>query len=159
MAEFLAVEAAEQIERGLSLVRDRTSHLDPVRETPGVFLERSESAYLAGALGLALIGKTGNPAVAWARWRQVTHLSIARKFDAAARMLGIPYALVRLIGMNHRNGIRASEIACALRAGSLGLSLRKGAVAWSDQAESVDTIDIDDTPRFLTFGGSSRVPG
>ncbi len=123
MAEFLAITIAEWIERGLELV---TNHADGglrVRESQRAFLELAGTTYRAGSLGLALIGKDGDPQVALMRWMQVSGSSLADQLEAAARLLGIPVALARLVELNHRGGITARVIAKNLRAGTLGMAM------------------------------------
>ncbi len=122
MAELMAIEMAELIERGLAFA----THLHPddlrVRERPNVFLERVDTLYQASALGLALIGRTGDPRVAFHRWSEVSNSSPAGRFEAAARLLGISVALARLIEANHSYGLKAIAISRELRMGTLCLA-------------------------------------
>ena len=121
MAEFMAIEVAEYIERGQQFVL--RSHAS-VRETPLCILDFLGRTYYASVLGLALIGKYRDPHAALKGWQQVSNTSPAGKFVAAAGLLGISVALARLIELNHRNGVPASEIAGSLRIGNLCLSFR-----------------------------------
>jgi hypothetical protein len=123
MAEFMAIEVAEYIERGLD-VANRPKGGFRVRETPLAFLDLRRQTCHAGALGLALIGKAGDPQAALEGWLQISNISSAGKFATAAGLLGISVGLARLVEMNHRNGVPATEIACSLRIGTLGLSFR-----------------------------------
>ncbi|SPE43248.1 hypothetical protein SBA3_860017 [Candidatus Sulfopaludibacter sp. SbA3] len=124
MAEFMAIEVAEYIERGLDAVANRPRGGFRILETPHAFLDLFGHAYHAGALGLAVIGKAGDPQAALAEWLQVSNTSPAGKFVAAAGLLGISVGLLRLVELNHRNGVPAAEIAIGLRIGNLGLSFR-----------------------------------
>lgn len=124
MAEFMAIEVAENIERGLDSVANRPKSGFRVRENPFAFLDLLGHTYHAGALGLAFIGKAGDPRVALDGWMQVSNVSPAGKFAAAAGLLGISVGLARLVELNHRNGVPAAEIAGSLRIGALGLSFR-----------------------------------
>ncbi|HTX38790.1 MAG TPA: hypothetical protein VME43_27375 [Bryobacteraceae bacterium] len=145
MAEFLAITIAEWIERGLELVTSRADGGLRVRESQRAFLELAGTTYRAGSLGLALIGKDGDPQVALQRWIQVSGNSLADQLEAAARLLGIPVALARLVELNHRGGITARVIAKNLRAGTLGMAMvadhpaiaRPAAAALADLQASV----------------------
>jgi hypothetical protein len=110
----MAIEAAELIESGLACAH--------VEETPRIFLEFVNSVYRAGVVGLALIGRTGDPANALRQWTEVSNTSPAGRFEAAAHLLGISVALVRLIEANHNNGLPANVIARSLRTGTLSLA-------------------------------------
>ena len=94
MPEYVAIELAEYIERGLEFSNGRFRD--------------------AGALELAIIGKFGSP-------RRATDPGVDSA--AAARMLGIPVTLARLVELN--DGMPAIEIAAGLRAGSLTVSSRR----------------------------------
>ena len=122
MAEFLAIEMAEWIERGLEFAAGAEDGAR-VRESPRAFLEFVAPAYRAGPLGLALIGRDGDPETALHRWLKVAENSPAGRMEAAARLLGIPVALARLVELNHRGGIPARAIARCLRAGALGMAM------------------------------------
>lgn len=128
MAEFMAIEVAEYIERGLDTVANRSRGGFRVVETPLAFLDLFGHSYHAGALGLAFIGKAGDPRAALDGWLQVSNTSPAGKFEAAAGLLGISVGLARLVELNHRNGVPATEIAGSLRIGTLGLSFRTRSV-------------------------------
>jgi len=143
MAEFTAIEVAEYIERGLELAGVRSA--GRCRETHSAFLYLVGRTYCAGALGLALIGKAGDPKAALDSWLRVSNVCPAARFAAAAGLLGISEGLARLIELNHRNGVPAAEIAGCLRIGTLGLSFRsrpaeppltKTAEASSDREEA-----------------------
>lgn len=120
----MSIEIAEYIERGLEALAGRPHGGIRVVETPCAFLDLSGHTYCAGALGLALIGKAGSPQAAFEAWQQVSNTSPAGRFDAAAGLLGISVGLARLVEINHRNGVPASEIAGSLRIGTLSLSFR-----------------------------------
>ncbi len=137
MAECVAIEVAEYIEHGLEFAGRRARNAGRVVETPGIFLDAAETTYYAGALGLALMGKTGDPQKALSDWKQVSNTSPAGKFQAAADLLGITLALARLIELNHQNGVPALEIAGGLRTGSLSLSFRRATAP----ARMVDSPD------------------
>lgn len=124
MAEFMSIEIAEYIERGLVALSGRTHGGFRIVETPCTFLDLCERTYCAGALGLALIGKAGEPQAALHAWLQVSNTSPAGKFEAAAALLGISVGLARLVEINHRNGVPAAEIAGSLRIGTLSLTFR-----------------------------------
>ena len=121
MAEYLAVEAAELIERGLTFVELRGSQPLCMREGITAFLKRDSQGISASALGLALVGRFGGPGAALESWRPFESQSRSARYEAAARLLGIPLPLVRLIELNHAGGAPAAEIAVNLRLGSLGL--------------------------------------
>ena len=120
----MSIEIAEYIERGLGALSGRTHGGFRIVETPCVFLDLSGRTYCAGALGLALIGKAGDPQAALDAWLQVSNTSPAGKFEAASALLGISVGLARLVEINHRNGVPAAEIAGSLRIGTLSLSFR-----------------------------------
>ena len=120
----MSIEIAEYIERGLASMGGRPHGGVRIVETPCVFLELCGRTYGAGALGLALIGKTGNPQAALEAWLQVSNSSPAGRFEAAAALLGISVGLARLVEINHRNGVPAGEIAGSLRSGTLSLAFR-----------------------------------
>lgn len=122
MAEFMAVEIAELIEKGLAFATDRAPGGLRVQETPNVFLAHTESVYHAGALGLALIGRAGDPGLAFRKWTAVSNTSPAGRFETVARLLGISVAFARWIDANHSNGLKAAAIACELRIGTLGMA-------------------------------------
>jgi hypothetical protein len=122
MAELMAIEMAELIERGLEFARDETPEGLRVQERSNVFLERVDAVYRAGALGLALVGRTADPGVALSQWMEVSNSSPSGRFEAAGRLLGISVALARLIEANHGNGLRATDVARELRIGTLSLS-------------------------------------
>ncbi len=124
MAEFLAIELAEYIERGLAWVEGRSGSEARVTETAGKFLRAAGDGYRAGALGLAFLGKAGGPQAALEHWAQFSNASQAAKIEAAAGILGVSEALTRLVDMNHRNGVPAAEIATSLRMGTLTLAFR-----------------------------------
>jgi hypothetical protein len=125
MAEFMAVEMAELIERGLTFVSGQTS-TGALQEKTNTFLQAVGVAYQAGALGLAMIGRFGDPGLALRQWDAVSNQSIAGKFEAAAQILGISLPLARLIDANHAAGLPASVIAQNLRMGTLGLCIGGG---------------------------------
>jgi hypothetical protein len=148
MAEFMATEVAEYIERGLSAAANRSKGTIRVLEMPGVFLDLLGRACHAGALGLACIGKTGDPRTALNDWLRVSNTSPAGKFAAAAGLLGITVGLARLVELNHRNGVPAAEIAGGLRMGTLGLSFRNRSapveVAETAESSAVPHLRQDD---------------
>ncbi len=121
MAEFMAIEIAELIERGLEFAGDGADSEARVRESQRAFIEFADPTYRAGPLGLALIGRDGDPRVALDHWMQVTADSPSGRFEAAARLLGISEALARMVELNHRGGISARAIARSLRVGALGM--------------------------------------
>lgn len=128
MAECMAIELAELIEQGLAFT-DGGQEGVRVKESPNALLELVDSVYRASALGLALIGRAGDPTVAHRQWMQVSNTSRAGKFEAIAQLLGVPVALTRLIEANHGNGRSARAIALNLRTGSLGLATGSKTVA------------------------------
>jgi hypothetical protein len=123
MAEFVAIDVAELIERGLEYTTKTGRDGFRVQERSNAFLGLVGSVYFAGSLGLALIGRAGDPRNALDRWLEVSNRSAAGKFEALANLLGISVALARLVELNHFNGLTAREIARDLRTGSLGLFL------------------------------------
>lgn len=123
MAEFMAIEVAEYIERGLAAA-ERPEGGFRVLESPLSFLHLRGSSYYAGVLGLAFIGKVGDPEVALGQWLGASTASPTAKLQVAARLLGVSTGLARLVELNHRNGVPAAEIALSLRIGTLGLSFR-----------------------------------
>jgi len=128
MAEWIAVEIAELIERGIEFLGDAQGDGLAVEEKPRVFLDLSGTTCKAGLLGLAIIAKAGDPRAAVARWILVANGSPARKLEAAAEMLGISVAFARMLELNHRNGVSAGDIARSLRAGSLGMMMGSGTI-------------------------------
>jgi len=136
MAEFLAIEIAEWIERGLGFA-ESAEGVFRVRETQRVFLELADSTFRAGPLGLALLGKYGDPRVALRHWMTVADESPAGRLEAAARLLGIPAALARMVELNHRGGVTARTIARHLRAGALGMVM-----AAAPRARNVSRIAV-----------------
>jgi hypothetical protein len=134
----MSIEIAEYIERGLGTVAGRAHGGFRIVETPCAFLDLSGHTYCAGALGLALIGKAGDPQAAFHAWQQVSNTSPAGRFDAAAALLGISVGLARLVEINHRNGVPAMEIASSLRIGTLSLAFRTRP-AYHEAARAVDT--------------------
>ena len=120
----MSIEVAEYIERGLGVLAGRLKGGSRIAEAPRCFLDLAGRTYLAGALGLALIGKFGDPQAALDAWLQVSNTSPAGKFEAAAGLLGVSTGLARLVEINHCNGVPAIEIASSLRTGTLSLSFR-----------------------------------
>lgn len=120
----MSIEIAEYIERALGALAGRPHGGFRIVETPCAFLDLSGHTYCAGALGLALIGKAGDPQAALDAWLQVSNTSPAGKFEAASALLGISAGLAKLVEINHRNGVPAAEIAGCLRIGTLGISFR-----------------------------------
>lgn len=130
MAEFVAMEVAELMERGLEFTTKTDDKGFRVKEEPNAFLGLVNSVYSASSLGLALIGRAGDPQTALEGWLEVSNRSAAGKFEALADLLGVSVALARLVELNHFNGLTAREIARDLRTGSLGVFLgRKPAPA------------------------------
>ena len=124
MAEIMAIEVAEYIERGLRVAANRSRSDWRVVETPGALLDADDRICRAGALGLAVVGKTGDARSALEDWRRAGRPAAENEFATAADLLGISVGLARLVGLNHENGVPAAEIAGALRTGTLGLSFR-----------------------------------
>jgi hypothetical protein len=122
--ECVATEIAELIEAGLELELARGPSQLVVQETPGAFLYLSGGICHAGALGLAFLGRIGNPRVALDQWLQVANASAGHKLEAAAALLGIAVALAKLVEINHRNGLEAAQVARSLRLGVLGIAFR-----------------------------------
>lgn len=126
MAEFLAIEIADLIAAGLAFTT--TARRIPVREDSGRFLKSVNGAVYASALGLAIIGKFGDPQRALDRWTSAVRSTIEdEEFTVASSILGIPLALARLVEVNHRGGVAAAEIAVALRLGNLMVPPRRQA--------------------------------
>lgn len=121
MAEWMTIEIAELIERGLELTRRQGGAASPAREKPNTLLELDGSMVHASPLGLALIGRAGDPRVAASRWLQAIQRYPGNRVEAAAYSLGIPIMLATLIELNHRHGADARAIAQKLRAGTLGM--------------------------------------
>jgi len=115
MAEWVGIQIAEWIERGLQF--------PGVQEKVRVFLEPSDTACSAGVLGLAMIGQTSDPRAAVDRWIRMAAGPPPRKLEAAAQFLGISVALARMLELNHRNGVSAGSIARGLRGGTLGMKM------------------------------------
>lgn len=146
VAEFLAIEIAEYIERGLHILA-RSSRADTrVLETPLSFLDLRGRTYHAGILGLALIGKAGDLRTAWDAWQPVSNTSTAGRFTAISTLLGVPVGLARWIELNHRNGIPAAEIAGSLRLGNLGLGCRTNSLPTKKQKSAAAASDADFAP-------------
>lgn len=156
MAELMAIEVAEFIEDGLTLMAKTSTCGFRVRETPLAFLDCLGGAYQAGALGLAFIGKFGDPPAALNRWLEVSNASPAGKFEAAAKLLGIPVALARLVEINHHNGVPAAEIAGRLRIGNLGLIFRSPA-ARPEAPAATESSGGEDSAR--ASGLPESIPG
>jgi hypothetical protein len=123
MAEYMAIEVGELIEKGLAVAASQPADAYPVVEIKNAALELSREAYHASALGFAFIGKEGTVRGALARWQRNPNTSPGRRFLSAAKFLGISPTLARLIELNHRNGVPAIEIARRLRTGTLGLAM------------------------------------
>ncbi len=130
MPELLAFEIAEYIERGLKMTFGRSGAASRIIENANSLLEFEERTFYAGALGLALIGKTGDAGAALESCRRAFCKSPDRKLDVLAGLLGIPVALAMLIEINHQNGVSAREIAASLRSGTLGLCFRQASAAY-----------------------------
>jgi hypothetical protein len=114
MAEWVALEVAQLIERGLQF---------GVEEKSRIFLEASGAGCRAGVLGLAIVARAGDIRKALDRWTLVANGSPSRRIEAAAELLGIPIALARMLELNHRNGVSAALIARGMRAGTLGMTM------------------------------------
>jgi len=127
MAEYIALEVAELIERGIEFLHTQNGR-PAVLEKARAFLEFSDDAYRAGVLGLVMIAKIGDPQAALDRWATLANGSPARKLEAAAKVLGISPALARMIELNHRNGVSARAIARDLRCGTLGMTMSNGSI-------------------------------
>ncbi|HUA58087.1 MAG TPA: hypothetical protein VML19_04990 [Verrucomicrobiae bacterium] len=115
MAEWVGIQIAEWIERGLEF--------PGVEEKVRVFLEPSDSACGAGVLGLAMIGRVSDPRAAVDRWIRMAGGPSSRKLETAAQFLGISVALARMLELNHRNGVPAASIARGMRGGTLGMRI------------------------------------
>ena len=80
----------------------------------GLKLVSNRSRQPGGALRLALIGKSGDLSAR------------PQSSEDAAKRLGLSIALVRLVELNDKEGVAPTDIARALRLGSLGLSSARG---------------------------------
>ena len=146
VAEFMSMETAELIEQGMTFLGAG------VEEKPNVFLEQRGALFSAGALGLAMIGKSGGPRRALKEWSRVSNSSPAKRLESAAEFLGITIALARMVELNHRNGVAANGIANALRGGSLAMAVQNVTTRHAKPLLLVKEFDRRHVDRFA--GGS-----